>query len=119
VDEQTKGDDQRRHVCQAVHRRASALAKRELDAVDNQRLAYLQQNMNNLPSQVAGAQSGGLTALHEEQKALLAEQGRLRDLAQRLSQSAWRYHEELRAGNRSQRLKTLPIRKLLRHGQNS
>jgi predicted nucleic acid-binding Zn-ribbon protein len=55
-------------------------AKEEVDAIDNQRLAYLQQNMNNLPSQ-SQALVGRLTALHEEQKALLAEQGRLRDLA--------------------------------------
>src|SRR6185503_2560667 len=44
------------------------------------RLSYLQQNLNNLPSQ-SQALVGRLTALHEEQKALLAEQGRLRDLA--------------------------------------
>src|SRR5919201_256474 len=55
-------------------------AKEEVDAIDTQRLTYLQQNMNNLPSQ-SQALVGRLTALHEEQKALLAEQGRLRDLA--------------------------------------
>jgi polysaccharide chain length determinant protein (PEP-CTERM system associated) len=80
VDEQTNG---------MVHDGASAkqfieeqvrLSKEELDAIDAQRLTYLQQNMNNLPSQ-SQALVGRLTALHEEQKALIAEQGRLRDLA--------------------------------------
>ena len=55
------------------------LSKEELDAIDTERLTYLQQNMNNLPSQ-SQALVGRLTALHEEQKALIAEQGRLRDL---------------------------------------
>ena len=80
VDEQTKGTinagtSAKQFIEEQVHS-----AKEELDAVDNQRLAYLQQNMNNLPSQ-SQALVGRLTALHEEQKALLAEQGRLRDLA--------------------------------------
>ena len=55
-------------------------AKEELDAIDTQRLTYLQQNMNNLPSQ-SQALVGRLTALHEGQKALIAELGRSRDLA--------------------------------------
>src|SRR5262249_25047228 len=54
-------------------------AKEELDAIDNQRLNYLQQNMNNLPSQ-SQALVGRLTALHEGQKALIAELGRSRDM---------------------------------------
>jgi len=80
VDEQTKetinaGTSAKQFIEEQVRS-----AKGELDAVDNQRLAYLQQNINNLPSQ-SQALIGRLTALHEEQKALLAEQGRLRDLA--------------------------------------
>jgi polysaccharide chain length determinant protein (PEP-CTERM system associated) len=80
VDEQTKGTinagtSAKQFIEEQVH-----AAKEEVDAIDNQRLAYLQQNMNNLPSQ-SQALVGRLTALHEEQKALLAEQGRLRDLA--------------------------------------
>lgn len=55
-------------------------SKEELDLIDNQRLAYLQQNMNNLPSQ-SQALVGRLTGLHEAQKALIAEQGRTRDLS--------------------------------------
>jgi polysaccharide chain length determinant protein (PEP-CTERM system associated) len=79
VDEQTNG---------MVHDGTSAkqfieeqvrLSKEELDSIDTERLTYLQQNINNLPSQ-SQALVGRLTALHEEQKALIAEQGRLRDL---------------------------------------
>jgi polysaccharide chain length determinant protein (PEP-CTERM system associated) len=55
-------------------------SKEELDATDKQRLEYLQQNLNNLPSQ-SQALVGRLTGLHEEQKALIAELGRSRDLA--------------------------------------
>ena len=80
VDEQTKsmitgGASAKQFIEEQVR-----AAKEELDGIDTQRLAYLQQNMNNLPSQ-SQALVGRLTALHEEQKALIAEQGRLRDLA--------------------------------------
>jgi len=54
-------------------------AKHELDDIDKRQLEYLQQNMNNLPSQ-SQALVGRLTALHESQKALIAELGRSRDL---------------------------------------
>ncbi|HKP37108.1 MAG TPA: GNVR domain-containing protein [Pyrinomonadaceae bacterium] len=79
VDEQTKsmitgGASAKQFIEEQVR-----AAKEELDGIDTQRLVYLQQNMNNLPSQ-SQALVGRLTALHEEQKALIAEQGRLRDL---------------------------------------
>ena len=80
VDEQTKGTINAGTSAKQFIEEQVRSAKEELDAVDNQRLAYLQQNMNNLPSQ-SQALVGRLTALHEEQKALIAEQGRLRDLA--------------------------------------
>jgi len=54
-------------------------AKDELDTIDTQRLKYLQENMNNLPSQ-SQALVGRLTALHEGQKAMISELGRSRDL---------------------------------------
>jgi polysaccharide chain length determinant protein (PEP-CTERM system associated) len=79
VDEQTKGTINAGTSAKQFIEEQVRAAKEELDAVDNQRLAYLQQNMNNLPSQ-SQALVGRLTALHEEQKALIAEQGRLRDL---------------------------------------
>ncbi len=80
VDEQTKGTINAGTSAKQFIEEQVRAAKDELDAVDSQRLAYLQQNMNNLPSQ-SQALVGRLTALHEEQKALIAEQGRLRDLA--------------------------------------
>jgi len=70
IDEQTKS---------TINGGTSA-KQEELDAIDAERLKYLQQNMNNLPSQ-SQALVGRLTALHEGQKALIAEQGRSRDLA--------------------------------------
>ena len=79
IDEQTKGTiNAGTSAKQFIEEQVSA-AKEELDTIDNQRLTYLQQNMNNLPSQ-SQALVGRLTGLHEEQKALIAEQGRLRDL---------------------------------------
>ncbi len=80
VDEQTKGIINAGMSAKQFIEEQVRSAKGELDTADNQRLAYLQQNMNNLPSQ-SQALVGRLTALHEEQKALIAEQGRLRDLA--------------------------------------
>lgn len=80
IDEQTKntvnvGTSAKQFIEEQVR-----TAKDELDAIDTQRLTYLQQNMNNLPSQ-SQALVGRLTALHESQKALIAELGRSRDLA--------------------------------------
>lgn len=80
VDEQTRGTANAGASAKQFIEEQVRSSKDELDAIDNQRLAYLQQNMNNLPSQ-SQALVGRLTALHEEQKALIAEQGRLRDLA--------------------------------------
>jgi polysaccharide chain length determinant protein (PEP-CTERM system associated) len=80
VDEQTKGTVNAGASAKQFIEEQVRTAKEALDAIDTERLSYLQQNMNNLPSQ-SQALVGRLTALHEEQKALLAEQGRLRDLA--------------------------------------
>ena len=55
-----------------------AQAKAEMDEVDQRRLQYMSQNVNNLPSQ-AGALIGQYTGLREQQKALIADIGRLRD----------------------------------------
>jgi polysaccharide chain length determinant protein (PEP-CTERM system associated) len=80
IDEQTKGTVNQGAQAKQFMEDQVRVAKEELDTIDAERLAYLQQNINNLPSQ-AHALVGRLSALHEEQKALLAEQGRLRDLA--------------------------------------
>jgi len=79
IDEQTKGTVNAGTSAKQFIEEQVRAAKEELDTIDNQRLAYLQQNMNNLPSQ-SQALVGRLTGLHEEQKALIAEQGRQRDL---------------------------------------
>src|SRR5581483_5323709 len=78
IDEQTRntingGNSAKQFIEEQVRQ-----AKDELDTIDTQRLKYLQQNMNNLPSQ-SQALVGQLTALHEGQKALIAELGRSRD----------------------------------------
>src|SRR2546425_11865280 len=79
IDEQTKGTVNAGTSAKQFIEEQVRNAKEELDTIDNQRLTYLQQNMNNLPSQ-SQALVGRLTGLHEEQKALIAEQGRSRDL---------------------------------------
>ena len=80
IDEQTKGTLNAGTSAKQFIEDQVRQAKEELDAIDNQRLKYLQQNMNNLPSQ-SQALVGRLTALHEAQKAIIAELGRSRDLA--------------------------------------
>jgi len=80
IDEQTKGTVNAGASAKQFIEEQVRAAKEEVDTIDTQRLAYLQENMNNLPSQ-SQALVGRLTALHEQQKALVAEQGRLRDLA--------------------------------------
>jgi len=52
--------------------------KDELDALDKQRLDFMQKNVGSLPSE-ANALVGQLAGLREQQKALIAEVGRLQD----------------------------------------
>ncbi len=52
--------------------------KEELDAVDRQRLDFMQQNVGNLPSEAASL-VGQLSGLREQQKAYIAEVGRYQD----------------------------------------
>ena len=80
VDEQTRGTVNAGTSAKQFIEEQVRQAKEELDAIDGQRLKYLQQNMNNLPSQ-SQAMVGRFTGLHEGQKALIAELGRSRDLA--------------------------------------
>lgn len=53
-------------------------AKEELDALDKQRLDFMQGNVGNLPSEAASLVSQ-LNGLREQQKALMSETGRLQD----------------------------------------
>src|SRR5687767_9299698 len=80
IDEQTIGTVNAGASAKQFMEEQVRAAKEEVDAIDTQRLTYLQQNINNLPSQ-SQALVGRLSALTEQQKALVAEQGRLRDLA--------------------------------------
>ncbi|HEY0405433.1 MAG TPA: Wzz/FepE/Etk N-terminal domain-containing protein [Pyrinomonadaceae bacterium] len=52
--------------------------KKQLEDIDHRRLEFMQQNLPYLPSG-GPALIGQLTGLHEQQKALIAETGRLRD----------------------------------------
>jgi polysaccharide chain length determinant protein (PEP-CTERM system associated) len=79
IDEQTKGTVNAGASAKQFIEDQVTNAKQELDDIDKRRLDYLNQNMNNLPSQ-SQALVGRLTALHESQKALIAELGRSRDL---------------------------------------
>ena len=79
IDEQTKGTVNAGTSAKQFIEEQVRQAKEELDSIDTQRLTYLQQNMNNLPSQ-SQALVGRLTALHEGQKALISELGRSRDM---------------------------------------
>ncbi|MBD0372993.1 MAG: hypothetical protein ICV60_19270 [Pyrinomonadaceae bacterium] len=59
-------------------------AKAQLDEIDNRRLQYMSQNINNLPTQ-GPALVAQYTGLREQQKALMAEIGRLNDRRSALS----------------------------------
>ncbi|HCX29773.1 MAG TPA: hypothetical protein DHU55_08405, partial [Blastocatellia bacterium] len=58
--------------------------KDELDAVDKQRLDFMQKNVGNLPTE-ATSLVGQLTGLREQQKALISEVGRLQDRSSSLA----------------------------------
>ena len=58
--------------------------KEQLDAVDKQRLEFMQKNVGNLPTE-ATSLVGQLTGLREQQKALIAEMGRLQDRSSALA----------------------------------
>jgi polysaccharide chain length determinant protein (PEP-CTERM system associated) len=58
--------------------------KEELDAVDHQRLDFMQQNVGNLPSEAASL-VGQLSGLREQQKAYISEVGRYQDRRSALS----------------------------------
>jgi uncharacterized protein involved in exopolysaccharide biosynthesis len=75
------------HTKDQVNKGASAVqfinnqvrqAKEELDAVDKQRLDFMQSNVGNLPSEATTLLST-LNGLREQQKALMSEIGRLQD----------------------------------------
>ena len=78
IDEQTKNTvnstaSARQFIDQQVLQK-----KQDLDAVDKQRLEFMQTNVGNLPSEATSLVSQ-LTGLREQQKALMSETGRLQD----------------------------------------
>ncbi|HEV2827059.1 MAG TPA: GNVR domain-containing protein [Pyrinomonadaceae bacterium] len=78
INEQTKNtvnstNSARQFIDQQVRQ-----TKDELDAIDKQRLDFMQKNVGNLPTE-ANSLVGQLTGLREQQKALIAEVGRMQD----------------------------------------
>ncbi|HYY59598.1 MAG TPA: GNVR domain-containing protein, partial [Pyrinomonadaceae bacterium] len=84
IDAQTKATVTTSTQTKQFFEQQLAQVKQELDDIDKKRLEYMQQHMDNLPSQV-GALLSRLTGLREQQKALIAELGRLRDSRTALS----------------------------------
>ena len=78
VTEQTKNTVQSTTSAVGFIEQQVKQAKEELDAVDKQRVDFLQKNVGNLPSEAASL-IGQLSGLREQQKALIAETGRLQD----------------------------------------
>ena len=84
INEQTKNtvnstNSARQFIDQQVRQ-----TKDELDAIDKQRLDFMQKNVGNLPTE-ATSLVGQLTGLREEQKALINEVGRMQDRSSSLS----------------------------------
>jgi polysaccharide chain length determinant protein (PEP-CTERM system associated) len=78
IDEQTKNtinstSSAKQFIDQQVNQ-----TKEELDAVDKERLDFMQKNVGNLPSEAASL-VGQLSGLREQQKAYISEVGRLQD----------------------------------------
>jgi len=84
INEQTKNtvnstNSARQFIDQQVRQ-----TKDELDAIDKQRLDFMQKNVGNLPTE-ATSLVGQLTGLREQQKALISEVGRMQDRSSSLS----------------------------------
>lgn len=78
IDEQTKNSINNTLAAKDFIDQQTKQAKEELDAVDKQRLEFMQQNLKILPSGSANL-VGQLTSLRENQKAYIAEIGRDQD----------------------------------------
>ncbi len=68
-------------------------AKKELDEIENHRLDYMIANVNRLPSSTQSL-IGQLTGLREQQKTLMTEIGRMRDMRTLLSRQLGDYQEQ-------------------------
>jgi len=78
IDEQTKSTINSTTSAKQFIDQQVRQTKEELDAVDRQRLDFMQKNVGNLPSEAASL-VGQLTGLREQQKAYISEVGRLQD----------------------------------------
>ena len=78
IDEQTKSTISASSSAKQFMEQQARQAKEELDAIDKQRLDFMQKNLGNLPQEEVSL-LGQLGGLREQQKALIAEVGRLQD----------------------------------------
>ena len=76
----------------------AAEAKKELDDIENNRLDYMIANVNKLPSSMASL-IGQLSGLREQQKTLLTEIGRMRDMRSLLTRQMGDYQEQTSRDN--------------------
>ena len=78
IDQQTKSTVQTSNSAKQFIDNQVKQAKEELDQKDKERLDFMNAHLGNLPSE-AGSLISQLTGLREQQKALMAEIGRLQD----------------------------------------
>jgi polysaccharide chain length determinant protein (PEP-CTERM system associated) len=78
INEQTKSTISAGSSAKQFMEQQAKQAKDELDAIDKQRLDFMQENHGNLPQEEVSL-LGQLGGLREQQKALIAEVGRLQD----------------------------------------
>lgn len=78
IDEQAKNTINSTRSAQQFFDQQVSQAKQELDAIDNRRLEFMQQNVGHLPSGAASL-VGQLAGLREQQKAYISEMGRFQD----------------------------------------
>jgi polysaccharide chain length determinant protein (PEP-CTERM system associated) len=78
IDEQTKNTINSTTSAKQFIDQQVSQTKEELDAVDKERLDFMQKNVGNLPSEAASL-VGQLSGLREQQKAYISEVGRFQD----------------------------------------
>jgi polysaccharide chain length determinant protein (PEP-CTERM system associated) len=78
IDEQTQNTINSTASARAFIEQQAKQTKEELDAIDKQRLEFMEKNVNTLPSG-ATALVGQLNGLREQQKAYISEVGRYQD----------------------------------------
>jgi len=78
IDEQTKSTVNASSSAKQFIAQQAKQAKDELDAIDKQRVDFMQQNISNLPGQ-GQSLLGQLNSLREQQKAYISEIGRYQD----------------------------------------